>query len=688
MTRFKADIQVTSIWKRRLVLGQAPWAAMILVLLCWLVPADSVSGSPQLAVYQNKVKPILKDACIECHNPKKKKGGLDLTTFHGLVKGGLNGSVIEESHSSKSPIYHLLLEGADPHMPPKKQLDDESIAIIKNWVDGLEPGSLQALRGLELAALEQVGQSGDSSGSIASGALKPSDVPDHWNASQVIDYYIEHKLDASGISPAPSADDRSFLRRVFLDLTGVVPDYSELQDFVLDGSLDKRSHLISRLLESDAYATHMSEIFDTVLMGRRGSGWEKRRIDNQWFAYLNDAFSRNRPWTEVVEEIIEARPDPSRPEARGALWFLYERENNYQAMAEAVAPLAFGTQIKCAQCHDHPLAHEIKQSHYWAMVAAFNRSKNVSTKSGIGIAEAAKGGDLEFANLQKQTQKAQLDFFNGIFVKEPTSSNVEAFEKYLVPPPPEKQKPEAPSLPVFSRRAELAKAVADGNSQPLARGMVNRIWAHLMGRGLVHPVDEINSFHPASHPNLLQWLTDQYVENGFDNRWLIQAITASRSYQRARHTNQKANQDPSLFAGALERPVSAESTFRSIIKVTRTSGNKNESQLRAKLIEFFPDLFPVEFNATMQQAMFMSNSPVVQSFVEAGESNLTRQLLAYKSPLDIVRNAFRHILLRDPDSDELEFGVEFLEKRHDRLEYAASYLVWALINNPEFMTNH
>src|SRR6185369_15328142 len=200
---------------------------------------------------------------------------------------------------------------------------------------------------------------------------------------------------------------------------------------------------------------------------------ENRRTDEKWFAFLDDAFRRNRPWNEVVREMIVARPQ--RPEDRGAVWFLYERENNAQMIAEALAPVVFGLQIKCAQCHDHMVAREIKQAHYWGMVTAFNRSKNVDTPDGPGVAESAIGGFVSFANLKKESQPATLTFFNGRNVDEtrPKDGEKEADrpDLYLVPPAKETEAPsgrgprrertvkaDQPAVPKFSRRVAFADA--------------------------------------------------------------------------------------------------------------------------------------------------------------------------------------------------------------------------------------
>ena len=668
------------------------WQSCLMTLSCAFAflfqPSFSHADSPLLS-YKEGVLPILEADCFECHNTKKKKGGLDLTSFHGLLNGGLNGPVIFESKPQVSPLYLSLLEGSDSHMPPKKQLSDESIATIRAWVAGLPENSLSALKGLDIEKLSASGAESKDLKAAVDSLSKWESPPAHLSDSGIIDFYINRQLNEKEIEPAKIADDRTFIRRAYLDLTGEVPTFQEFLNFAANGDQSKRAQLIDRLLENDKYAIHMAEIFDTVLMSRRGESWEKKRKNNKWFHYLEQSFSKNRPWNNVIEEIITARPEKG--DHPGAIWFLYEREDNYQAMAEAVAPIAFGTQMKCAQCHDHPLAHEIKQAHYWAMVAAFNRSKNVSTKSGIGISESAMGGEIEFANLKKETQKATLNFLNGIFIDEAVQAGikekVDAAEKYISPPVEKGHDVEQPSVPLFSRRSEFAQAVAIKNNFMAARGMVNRVWAHLLGRGLVHPVDEINSFHPASHPQLLEWLSRSYAKNNFDNKWLVKVIMDSETYQRARHSDNLVLQDSSLFAGALEKPVSAESLARSVSKVL-IGAEQPPAGLRKKLIQHFPDIFPVEFNATIQQAMFLSNSPEFNGLLNTKNQGLTKKISELSNDTQKVIMAFNSILLRNPDSIELEKSKAFLNSSSESNAKATEYLVWALINSPEFMLNH
>src|SRR5204863_1515699 len=182
---------------------------------------------------------------------------------------------------------------------------------------------------------------------------------------------------------------RAFARRVYLDLAGRIPTPDEISRFISDGSVNKRAMLVNALLDSPDYAQRMRDVFDVVFMERGAfqSNRDRRRNPNnaklyeKWLEYLETSFRENRPWNVMAREILVARPaDPkAKSPSEGAAEFLYARKDNVQQMAEATGSALMGLQIKCAQCHDHPVAPEIKQAHYWGIVAAFNRSKGVDT---------------------------------------------------------------------------------------------------------------------------------------------------------------------------------------------------------------------------------------------------------------------------------------------------------------------
>jgi mono/diheme cytochrome c family protein len=658
------------------------------------------------------VEPLFQERCFDCHRPPKVKSGLDLSSLQTILKGGDRGAGVIPGRPDDSQLYQALKPEADPHMPPKKQLSEEQIGLVRTWIEKLGSPAAQA----------SVTNSAATNYVAEAKPRKPVWMPPaKMAAPEVIDRFLELGWKERGVKPARRAGDATFVRRVYLDLIGRIPTAAETDRFLKNRGRDKRARLVDELLTRDEYARHLREVFDFILMGRRGPEFEQQRTDNRWFAFLERSFRENRPWNEVVRDLIVARPEPD--EDRGEAWFLYERKNNPQAMAEALAPVVFGVQIKCAQCHDHMVAREIKQAHYWGMVAAFNRTKNVETETGIGLAESAIGGFVSFANLKKESQPALLTFFNGRRVDEPWpkegEKETDAPEKYLVAPPPEKTKPKAPALPKFSRRAALADAVTQDNPL-LARAMVNRVWAMLLGRGLVHPVDLMDSKHPASHPDLLDWLARDFEQSGYDVKRLIRNLTATRAYQldsRLESAERRrggvaaasrmseagsGKKDPSAdasapmgegFARAMEKPLSAEQLFRSLLVATGNEpaadgkvAGRSEKELRHAFIKEFPDLFAPDYNATLQQAMFLSNSPLLDDLLKPREGNLTEQLSRLLTTEARVQLAFSRVLGREPDRIELTEATRYLADREP--EAGAKQLVWALLTGVEFQVNH
>ncbi len=650
----------------------------IVAALCLHLNAD------QTPDWQRDIEPILNDHCVKCHGPLKTKADLDLSTFHGLIKGGENGPIVKAGDATSSSLYNVLLEGSDPHMPPKKQVPPEAIQKIQNWIN--------AFKELPLTNEDEWKQETAHSPLAQVETVQP---PSGLSGHQIIDFFIERRLQSQGIAPTQVCDDRTFQRRLFLDLVGRPPTMDESDYFLRSPEIQKRSIEVDRLLMSEEFANHFAELFDTMLMERRGKNWENRRRSNGWHDYLKSVFIKNRPWDEVVRELIVARRSESTDP--GAIWFLYERENNHQAMAEAVAPVVFGTQVKCAQCHDHPLANEIKQGHYWGMVAAFNRSKNVDTQSGIGIAESAIGGFISFANLKKESQPATLNFLNGVKVPEkrpePNVKEEDLPEYYLLPPPPEKAKPEKPAIPKFSRREKLAAAVTENNPL-LAKSTVNRIWALMMGRGLVHPVDEMNSTHPASHPSLLEWLAKDFERSGYDIHHLIRTLANSETYQRSSWSGPDRPAEKDTFAWSNEKPLTAEVIYRSLLvacgyhQAENMADGKQLDSLRQSFIQHFPDVLPVNYNASLQQAMFLSNSPLIDALLNPKDENTTQAVLSKSSEKAKVELAFLRVYGRLPDSEEMDAATKFLNQRNDRPTKAVKQLLWAMLTSAEFLTNH
>jgi mono/diheme cytochrome c family protein len=335
-------------------------------------------------LWRGGVQQLFDQHCVKCHGPLKKKSGLELDTPEAVLKGNEDGAVITPGKPEESKLIEALAPDADPHMPPKKQLAPNEIEQLRTWIASLGENSQPTRTTLDNSA-------------------EPAALPKDPTAA--IDYFLTRGWQQRGVTPAPQCDDHTFVRRVFLDLAGRIPTSEEAEAFLYEAGPQKRAALVDRLLAGAEYPRTFRETWDALLMGRNAGRREQRRRESGWYEFLENAFAQNRPWNEVVRAIILARPENATE--KGALWFLYERRNEHQKIAEALAPVVYGTRIECAQCHDHPLAREIKQAHYWGLVTAFNRSRNIE-RGTPAIAESAVGGFVNFTNLKKESQPALI----------------------------------------------------------------------------------------------------------------------------------------------------------------------------------------------------------------------------------------------------------------------------------------
>ncbi|MBL9174196.1 MAG: DUF1549 domain-containing protein [Verrucomicrobiales bacterium] len=633
--------------------------------------------------WESHVAPLLKERCGECHNPLKAKSRLDLSSLQTVLRGGDRGAAVLPGRVEDSLLFRVLSAGADPHMPPKGQLSEDQVDVIRTWISRI-PATAVSSASTSARAEPSTKVPPAFAGSVD---WVP---PTHLPVSRVVDRYLELGWKSRKLTPASLAPVPTLVRRVYLDLVGRVPTAEELSRYLSDRRRDRWEWLVDELLAGPEYSRHMAEVMDVVLMGRKGPDAEKQRRERHWFAYLESSFRENRPWNRVVAEMIRGRPEPA---DRGAEWYLYERRNNPQAMAEALAPVVFGVQIKCAQCHDHMVAREIKQAHYWGLVAAFNRTRNVDTPSGPGLSESAIGGFVSFANLKKESQPAVLTFFNGRRVDEPWpregEKEVDSPEKYWVPPPEGKEPWKEPARPKFSRRDALAEAVTEGNSL-LSRAMVNRLWALMFGRGLVHPVDLMDSKHPPSHPELLDWLSGEFARSGYDVQRLLREMALTRAYRLDSRPQGGKSVPSDSFATATEKPLSAEQQVASLVTVL--TGHPPQFTVpvnatrRQAWIKQFPELFAAEYQPSLQQSLFFANSAVVDELLSASEGSLTARLAAIPDPRARAREAIVSVYGREAEPEELRETVAFLSRRPP--DTGTRDLVWALVTSAEFQFNH
>jgi hypothetical protein len=497
---------------------------------------------------------------------------------------------------------------------------------------------------------------------------------------------------------APLADDAEFMRRVSLDTTGIIPSADAARAFLADAAPDRRVKLIDQLLATEKHAFHLATVFDVLLMDRRGDKHVKRP---EWLGYLRESFKANKPYDQLVREILSA--DGSDPKSRAAARFFLDRDGEPHVLTKDISRLFLGMNLQCAQCHDHPLVNAYKQDFYYGIYAFLNRSYVYADKAAKLSIFAEKGdGDVSFSSVfvAKVTKKTGPRLPDGAEVPEPKFDKGQEYVSAV--------KAGERGIPKFSRRAQLAAKLTSPENTRFARSAVNRVWSLYLGRGLVHPVEFDHAGNPPSHPDLLQLLTEEFVAHKYDLRWLAREILLSDTYQRASALPAGATApDPAWFAVGAVRALSPEQLSWSLLEATGQLGLERKAQgpkgtetaLQAKFapqVATFAGLFgsqPGEpasgdFEATIDQTLFMRNGAVVRTWLTPSGDNLTGRMMKLKDAGPIAEELVLATLGRRPTADEQKAIVDYLARHTADRATALPELAWALVSSAEFRFNH
>jgi hypothetical protein len=333
---------------------------------------------------------------------------------------------------------------------------------------------------------------------------------------------IDALIEAAAVGPLnPPASDADFLRRVSLDLTGVIPTATEARAFLSDESPDKRAKLIEQLLASPHYARHMAQTFDVMLIERRA---DKAIKVTDWEEYLRLSFAANKPLDQLYRELIVA---DGATEPVAAARFLMNRDCEPNAVTRDLGRMYFGMDLQCAQCHDHPLVEDYFQADYYGLYAFVLRSSLFTDRAKKTTLIAEKGeGEANYKSVftDDSADRVTPRLPKGLTVSlEPTFAKG---QEYVVAPAANVR-----PVPKYSRRSQLAELLKE--SHEFRRNLANRLWAQMLGRGIVHPVDFHHPDNPPSHPELLALLADELAQRNFDARSLLREIALSRVYQRS-----------------------------------------------------------------------------------------------------------------------------------------------------------
>jgi hypothetical protein len=335
------------------------------------------------------------------------------------------------------------------------------------------------------------------------------------------------KIIAAGIvaPPGERADDPEFMRRIFLDLTGTIPSAEKARAFLKNSDPDKRAKLIDELLARPEHFQHLATTFDVWLMERRAEAHVK---SPGWKQFLADSFAANKPYHKLVGEILAA--DGTDAKNREVARFYLDRLGEPNLITRDVGRLFFGQDLQCAQCHDHPNISDYLQRDYYGMFAFFGRTYlfRPDKKKPAVLAEKAVGGG-EFKSVFTDVEAISFPqiLHSKVVLPDP------AFDpgaEFKVKPNPKDKKIQP--IPKFSRRDQVAKAATESNNPAFNRNIANRLWAQMMGRGLVEPLDFHHASNPPSHPELLELLATEFAAMNYDLRAFLRELSLTETYQR------------------------------------------------------------------------------------------------------------------------------------------------------------
>lgn len=467
-----------------------------------------------------------------------------------------------------------------------------------------------------------------------------------------IDRLVDAKLAKLNVAPSGFCGDADFLRRAFLDLTGTLPTPEEARKFLADAAKDKRARLVEALLARSEFADLWAMRWaDLLRVDRQALGRPRAQLYYQW---IRDSIAANKPFDEFARELVTAEGPVS--EVGPANFFQVVTKPG--EVAGTLSQVFLGVRIACAECHHHPF-DRWKQSDYYGMAAFFTSGGTTHPRTKKEVFAYALGTEKPAAN------------------------------------------------PVGDRRLVLADWMTRPDNPFFARNLANRVWAWMLGRGLVEPVDDVRATNPPSNPELLDALAKYLVENKYDVRKLITMIAASRVYQTSAAPNATNEKDGRNFSRAYFKRPDAEVLLDMICQALgvpeKFQGSPGvpravqlwDSRVRHDFLKLFgrpSRVTACECERTREpsvsQVLNLLNSTAIQAKLTHEGGTVARLVRAQKDDAKLVEELYLTFFARSPSADETATALKHLKKYPASRRAAAEDLAWALLNSTEFLFNH
>jgi hypothetical protein len=517
-------------------------------------------------------------------------------------------------------------------------------------------------------------------------AAAPKGGDDARQLAERIDHHIGAALERAKVKPAVPANDAAFLRRASLDINGKIPLVHDVRKFLTDRSPspEKRAAAIERLLESPSYANHMTAVWRDLLLPEATTDLQKRYLIPSMERWLRKQFAANAGYDKLARELV-AMPmgnqrdqmayyrfyDNSGPTS--PMTFYLSKEGKPEEIAASVARVFLGVRLECAQCHDHPFGKWTREE-FWSQAAFFAGIKGPQGQPFYFGSQLREVSDKREMSIPNTDRVAQARFLDG---KTPRW-------KFKV-----------------GARTTLAEWMTARDNPFFAKAAVNRVWAHFFGVGLVEPIDDMNEDNPASHPELLTELAKAFADHDFDLKFLIRAITQSRTYQLSSRYDGPLP-DVRLYARMPIKGLTAEQLYDSFLIATSTRDNipYNQrffffggNQPRQIWMETFAAQEKrTEYHTSIPQALTLMNNQLVSTATHADRGELLGAVASapFMTTSGRIEALFLAALSRKPTPDESAKFSRYVDKGGavGNSKKALADVFWALLNSTEFKFNH
>ncbi|MBS0266920.1 MAG: DUF1553 domain-containing protein [Planctomycetes bacterium] len=494
----------------------------------------------------------------------------------------------------------------------------------------------------------------------------------NFQAETAIDKLCAEKWKKLGLTPSSPADDATFIRRVTIDLCGRLPTPEEVRAYLSETSGAKRTRLVDRLLASPDYPAFFAMRWGTILRNSQLAGAD--RAAYAFHNWIKDMLARNRPYDEFVRGVVAAAGEWQ--DAPAINWYWQMRDDQLHQVTADTAQVFLGIRLQCARCHHHPY-ERWGQEDYYGLAGFFTR-----------LGRKSFGEPPPYFSAPRVTMGEQ----NPLTKKSPEP-------KYL-----------DGEYAKFSSEEDPRHGLVDWMVRPenpfFSRVLVNRLWGHFFGRGLVDQVDDMRETNPPSNPELLDALAKDFVEHRFDMKYMIRQMVLSQAYGLSAVPTPQNQSDTQNFARFYSRRLIAEVLHDAVDQATGAKSQFSGMAAEARAVDLphegFGSYFLETFDrpkrvtgcecersagATLAQVLLLSNSDEIENKLAHADGRPARLVKSQQTDADAVDELYLAALSRWPTPAEKTKSIAYLAAGANR-QQALEDILWSLLNSKEFLFNH